>query len=83
MVSNIRVSIFNFPYNYKNRVLACFQTRPGRPLMASKLFSGGELDLLLPFLEKGNVQQDYFKCLGFRKLNRFLFQGVYSMALTL
>ena len=19
---------FNFPYNYKNRVLACFQTRP-------------------------------------------------------
>ena len=27
-VSNIRVSIFNFPYNSKNRVLACFQTRP-------------------------------------------------------
>ena len=26
-VSNIRV-LFYFPYNYKNRVLACFQTRP-------------------------------------------------------
>ena len=21
-------NFFNFPYNYKNRVLACFQTRP-------------------------------------------------------
>ena len=29
-VSNIRVLFFffNFPYNYKNRVLASFQTRP-------------------------------------------------------
>ena len=22
------IKFFNFPYNYKNRVLACFQTRP-------------------------------------------------------
>ena len=22
--------IYNFPYNYKNRVLACFQTRPSQ-----------------------------------------------------
>ena len=27
---------FNFPYNYKNRVLACFQTRP--QLMAGQVF---------------------------------------------
>ena len=24
---------FNFPYNYKNRVLACFQTRPEKTIM--------------------------------------------------
>ena len=38
-VSNIRVSIFNnFPYNYKNRVLACFQTRPALRLGVHLLF---------------------------------------------
>ena len=30
---------FNFPYNYKNRVLACFQTRP----MVSSQWASGEL----------------------------------------
>ena len=29
---------FNFPYNYKNRVLACFQTRPDRSAMLSDNF---------------------------------------------
>ena len=39
MVSNIRVSIFNFPYNYKNRVLACFQTRANRCLVSIHWYS--------------------------------------------
>ena len=27
---------FNFPYNYKNRVLACFQTRPKNNFLTRK-----------------------------------------------
>ena len=41
-VSNIRVLLFHFPYNYKNRALACFQTRA--------FFLGTLLLLLLLFL---------------------------------
>ena len=45
-VSNIRVSFFNFPYNYKNRVLACFQTRPGKTLpnyFPRQIVKGGQV----------------------------------------
>ena len=38
MVSNIRVFFIFIVTKYKNRVVACFQTRPGRMPVASKYF---------------------------------------------
>ena len=48
---------FNFPYNYKNRVLACFQTRPSRSNLTSpglELVSSARKEVLTALLSRAS-----------------------------
>ena len=57
-VSNIRV-FFYFPYNYKNRVLACFQTRPGQHYATTHVFLYYTRTDFMPFADSQNKAKIY------------------------
>ena len=53
------INFFNFPYNYKNRVLACFQTRPQHFTTIFVLFNNNFQQLLIrrpPLIQSSLVQ---------------------------